>query len=97
MPKHPESVPINLLVQVEGTPLAGKDELMCLNSSAPYGAIMMPQFVRLSAGRENMNEQTQALYFCRGNHFLVKAHHREPQRIRTWHFSKARSTYGAKN
>ncbi len=69
MPKHPESVPINLLVQVEGTPLAGKEELDVFEfiRTIAVARIMMPQsFVRLSAGRENMNEQTQALCFFAG-------------------------------
>ncbi|MFO0389589.1 MAG: biotin synthase BioB [Alphaproteobacteria bacterium] len=69
MPKHPESVPINLLVQVEGTPLSGKDELDAFDfiRTIAVARIMMPQsFVRLSAGRENMNEQTQALCFFAG-------------------------------
>ncbi len=69
MPKHPESVPINLLVQVEGTPMSGKEELDVFEfiRTIAVARIMMPQsFVRLSAGRENMNEQTQALCFFAG-------------------------------
>jgi len=73
LPKHPESVPINLLVQVEGTPLHDKrDEFAKLDlfefiRTIAVARILMPQsFVRLSAGREEMNEQTQALCFFAG-------------------------------
>jgi biotin synthase len=69
LPKHPESVPINLLVQVEGTPLAGKptiDQFEFIRTIA-VARILMPQsFVRLSAGREEMSEETQALCFFTG-------------------------------
>lgn len=71
LPKHPESVPINLLVQVEGTPLSGKPELDTFDfiRTVAVARILMPQsFVRLSAGREAMNEQAQALcYFAGAN------------------------------
>lgn len=69
MPIHPESVPINLLVQVEGTKLAGRKELDPFDfiRTIAVARILMPQsFVRLSAGREAMNEQTQALCFFAG-------------------------------
>ncbi len=69
MPKHPESVPINLLVQVKGTKLAGREELDPFEfiRTIAVARIMMPKsFVRLSAGREEMNEQTQALCFLAG-------------------------------
>lgn len=69
LPKHPESVPINLLVQVKGTKLAGREELDQFDfvRTIAVARIMMPQsFVRLSAGREEMNEQTQALCFLAG-------------------------------
>jgi len=69
MPKHPESVPINLLVQVKGTKLAGREELDAFEfiRTIAVARIMMPKsFVRLSAGREEMNEQTQALCFLAG-------------------------------
>jgi biotin synthase len=69
LPKHPESVPINLLVQVEGTKLdsvARIDEFEFIRTIA-VARILMPQsFVRLSAGREAMSEQTQALCFFAG-------------------------------
>jgi biotin synthase len=67
--KHPESVPINLLVQVAGTPLAGKptiDQFEFIRTIA-IARIMMPEsFVRLSAGREEMSEETQAMCFFAG-------------------------------
>ena len=69
LPKHPESVPINMLVKVKGTPLdkvADLDQFEFVRTIA-IARIMMPKSaVRLSAGRENMNEQTQALCFLAG-------------------------------
>jgi len=71
MPEHPESVPINLLVQVEGTKLDGTPQLDAFDfiRTIAVARILMPKsFVRLSAGREDMNEQTQALcYFAGAN------------------------------
>ena len=69
MPKHPESVPINMLVQVEGTPLFGEDALDPLEFVRTIAAarIMMPaSLVRLSAGRETMSDELQALCFLAG-------------------------------
>jgi len=69
MPKHPESVPINLLVQVEGTPLQGVEALDSFEfiRTIAVARILMPaSYVRLSAGRENMNDETQALCFFAG-------------------------------
>src|SRR6185369_15370126 len=63
LPKHPESVPINLLVQVEGTPLAGTGALEPFEFVRTVAAarIAMPgSWVRLSAGREAMSEEMQA-------------------------------------
>ncbi len=68
-PQHPESVPINMLVRVEGTPLADKAELDQLEfvRTLAVARIMMPRsFVRLSAGRESMSDETQALCFLAG-------------------------------
>jgi len=69
LPKHPQSVPINMLVKVKGTPLdnvAELDQFEFIRTIA-VARIMMPKSaVRLSAGRENMNEQTQALCFLAG-------------------------------
>jgi biotin synthase len=69
LPQHPESVPINMLVQIKGTPLYGRQELDPFEfiRTIAVARIMMPSsFVRLSAGRESMNEQTQALCFFAG-------------------------------
>lgn len=69
LPEHPESVPINMLVKVEGTPLADTADLDPFDfiRTIAVARIMMPKsHVRLSAGREAMNEQTQALAFLAG-------------------------------
>ena len=66
---HPESVPINLLVQVEGTPLYGTETLDSLEFVRTIAAarIAMPKsWLRLSAGRELMSEEMQALCFFAG-------------------------------
>ena len=69
MPQHPESVPINLLVRVAGTPLAH------VESADPFemvriiavARIMMPaSYIRLSAGRADMNDEWQALCYLAG-------------------------------
>ena len=71
LPVHPESVPINLLVQVEGTKLAGTRELETFDfvRTVAVARITMPKsYVRLSAGREAMSEEMQALcYFAGAN------------------------------
>lgn len=67
--QHPESVPINMLVKVKGTPLDSVDDLEPFEfiRTIAVARIMMPKsFVRLSAGRESMNEQIQALCFMAG-------------------------------
>lgn len=69
LPQQPESVPINMLVKVEGTPLDNVDDLEPFEfiRTIAVARIMMPaSHVRLSAGRENMNEQMQALCFMAG-------------------------------
>ena len=69
LPVHPESVPINMLVQVEGTPLASAQKLDPLDfvRTIAVARICMPtSVVRLSAGREDMSEETQALCFLAG-------------------------------
>ena len=69
LPQHPESVPINMLVQVEGTPLYGTETLDTIEFVRTIAAarILMPKsFVRLSAGREEMSKETQALCFFAG-------------------------------
>lgn len=67
--QHPESVPINLLVKVEGTPLVDSEELDPIEfvRAVAVARIMMPKsYVRLSAGRENMSDEMQALCFLAG-------------------------------
>lgn len=69
LPAHPESVPINLLVQVEGTPLSSLEALDPLEFVRTIAAarIMMPKSrVRLSAGRTDMSDELQALCFLAG-------------------------------
>lgn len=69
LPQHPESVPINMLVQVEGTPLYGVDELEPLDfvRTIAVARILMPKsYVRLSAGRTEMSDETQAMCFLAG-------------------------------
>ncbi len=69
LPEHPESVPINLLVKVPGTPLAdtpGLDPFDFIRTIAVARILMPKSHVRLSAGREHMNDQTQALAFFAG-------------------------------
>jgi biotin synthase len=69
MPKQPESVPINMLVQVEGTPLMGVEALdpFVFIRTIAVARIMMPASrVRLSAGRNTMSDEMQALCFLAG-------------------------------
>ena len=69
LPEHPESVPINMLVKIEGTPLENVDDLDPFDfvRNIAVARILMPKSsVRLSAGREAMNEQMQALCFMAG-------------------------------
>ena len=69
LPEHPESVPINMLVKIEGTPLAGEDEIDPFDvvRCIAVARILMPQsYVRLSAGRTEMSDTMQALCFHAG-------------------------------
>jgi biotin synthase len=69
LPQHPESVPVNMLVKVAGTPFEQLDDLDAFEfiRTIAIARIVMPQsMVRLSAGREMMNEQMQALCFLAG-------------------------------
>ena len=69
MDPYPESVPINNLVQVEGTPLYGTERLDPLEfvRTIACARITMPKaMVRLSAGRQDMSESVQALCFLAG-------------------------------
>ena len=69
LPEHPDSVPINMLVKIAGTPLEGVDDLDHFEfvRTIAVARILMPKsFVRLSAGREEMDDSTQALCFFAG-------------------------------
>ena len=69
LPEHPESVPINMLVRVAGTPLASVEPMGPIDfvRTIAVARITMPKsVVRLSAGREDMSEETQALCFLAG-------------------------------
>ncbi len=69
LPQHPESVPVNMLVQVEGTPLMGTEQLdpLIFVRTIAAARIMMPKSrVRLSAGRNEMSDEIQALCFFAG-------------------------------
>jgi len=69
LPEHPESVPVNRLVQVPGTPLHGTEEVDPFDfvRTIAVARILMPRsWVRLSAGRESMNDELQALCFLAG-------------------------------
>ncbi len=69
LPKHPESVPINMLVKVEGTPLDNTEVLdpIVFIRTIAVARILMPQSrVRLSAGRKEMSDEMQALCFFAG-------------------------------
>jgi biotin synthase len=69
MPQHPESVPINQLVQVEGTPLHGLPPLEPLDlvRTIATARLLMPKsYLRLSAGRTDMSDAVQALCFLAG-------------------------------
>lgn len=69
LPEHPESVPINNLVQVAGTPLQGTQQLDPLEFARTIAVarVLMPRaYVRLSAGREQMSDELQALCFFAG-------------------------------
>jgi biotin synthase len=69
LPQHPESVPINQLVQVPGTPLYGAEKprpLDFVRVIAVARLLMPASYVRLSAGRSDMSDETQALCFLAG-------------------------------
>ncbi len=70
LPDHPESVPINMLVKVPGTPLAENghsiDEIDFIRTIAAARIMMPASMVRLSAGRNEMSEATQVLCFLAG-------------------------------
>lgn len=69
LPAHPESVPINMLVKVKGTPMADNADLDPFEfvRTIAVARIVMPQsFVRLSAGRQAMSDELQSLCFLAG-------------------------------
>lgn len=69
LPQQPESVPMNMLIGIEGTKLAGQPRIDGIDfvRSIAVARIMLPKsFVRLSAGRENMSRELQAICFFAG-------------------------------
>ncbi|PUB77296.1 MAG: biotin synthase BioB [gamma proteobacterium symbiont of Ctena orbiculata] len=69
LPRHPESVPINMLVKIEGTPLYDTEDLDPLEfvRTIAVARLLMPgSYVRLSAGRGEMSDEMQALCFLAG-------------------------------
>jgi biotin synthase len=69
LPEHPQSVPINQLMQVPGTPLYGAEKpspLEFVRVIAVARLLMPRSYVRLSAGRSDMTDETQALCFLAG-------------------------------
>ena len=69
LPEHPQSVPINQLIAVKGTPLENAKAIDSLEfvRMIAVARIMMPKsYVRLSAGRENMSDEMQAMCFFAG-------------------------------
>ncbi len=73
LPIHPESVPINMLVPIEGTPLAEVEKLDVTEwiRTIAVARILMPQsYIRLSAGRESLSDSDQALAFMAGANSL---------------------------
>ena len=73
LPIHPESVPINMLVPIEGTPLANVEKLDVtewIRTIAVARIIMPKSYIRLSAGREALSDSDQALAFMAGANSL---------------------------
>lgn len=69
LPLHPESVPINMLVPIEGTPLAQVEKLDVVEwiRTIAVARLLMPKsYIRLSAGREALTDSDQALAFMAG-------------------------------
>ncbi|ENW23541.1 biotin synthase [Acinetobacter lwoffii NCTC 5866 = CIP 64.10 = NIPH 512] len=66
---HPESVPINMLVPIEGTPMADVEKLDVIEwiRTIAVARLLMPKsYIRLSAGRESLTDSDQALAFMAG-------------------------------
>lgn len=75
LPEHPQSVPVNLLVRVPGTPLADQPDLDPFEfvRTIAVARILMPaSHVRLSAGREGMSDELQALAFFAGANSIFR-------------------------
>ena len=75
LPEHPQSVPVNLLVRVAGTPLAEQPDLDPFEfvRTIAVARILMPaSHVRLSAGREGMSDESQALAFFAGANSIFR-------------------------
>ncbi|MEB3766383.1 biotin synthase BioB [Acinetobacter sp. MD2] len=73
LPIHPESVPINMLVPIEGTPLADVEKLDVtewIRTIAVARIIMPKSYIRLSAGRESLSDNDQAMAFMAGANSL---------------------------
>ena len=73
LPSHPESVPINMLIRIPGTPMSNLPALDPLDfvRTIAVARVMMPaSYVRLSAGREDMSAELQALCFFAGANSL---------------------------
>jgi len=69
LPEHPESVPVNMLIAIPGTPLenaAAVDPIDFVRTIATARILMPKSYVRLSAGRTEMSDETQALCFFAG-------------------------------
>lgn len=69
LPIHPESVPVNMLVPIEGTPLAQEEKLDVtewIRTIAVARIVMPKSYIRLSAGRESLTDSDQALAFMAG-------------------------------
>ena len=69
LPIHPESVPVNMLVPIEGTPLAEVEKLDVtewIRTIAVARIVMPKSYIRLSAGRESLSDSDQALAFMAG-------------------------------
>ena len=69
LPQHPDSVPINMLIAIPGTPLADAEKIDGISfvRTIALARVLMPKsYVRLSAGRTQMSEETQALCFFAG-------------------------------
>src|SRR5690554_7713102 len=88
LPQHPESVPINMLVKVPGTPMANLDDLDPFEfvRTIAVARILMPtSHVRLSAGREAMSDELQALCFFAGANSIFYGENRKSTRLNSSH------------